>query len=138
MNSISKKTIKDLIYQVNGAAIEVHKILGPGLLESVYHQCMMKELTLRKINFTSEQVVPIFYKGFDLETKLRCDLFVENILVVELKSVSDVPSIFEAQILTYMNLLKAPSGLLINFNVKNIFYEGQQTFVNEIYRTLEE
>ena len=138
MNVISKKTLKDLIYQVNGAAIEVHKILGPGLLESVYHQCMMKELTLRKINFTSEQLVPVFYKGFNLETKLRCDLFVENILVVELKSVSDVPSIFEAQILTYMNLLKAPSGLLINFNVKNIFYEGQQTFVNEIYRNLED
>lgn len=138
MNVISKKTLKDLIYQVNGAAIEVHKVLGPGLLESVYHQCMKKELTLRNINFTFEQFVPIIYKGFDLETKLKCDLFVENVLVVELKSVSDVPSIFEAQILTYMNLLKAPTGLLINFNVKNIFYEGQQTFVNEIYRTLED
>ncbi len=100
MNLISKKIIKDLIYQVNGAAIEVHKVLGPGLLESVYHQCMMKELTLRNINFTSEQVVPVIYKGFELEAKLRCDLFVENILVVELKSVADVPSIFEAQILT--------------------------------------
>ncbi len=138
MNSISKKTLKDLIYQVNGAAIEVHKILGPGLLESVYHQCMMKELTLRKINFTSEQLVPVIYKDFNLETKLRCDLFVENVLVVELKSVSDVHSIFEAQILTYMNLLKAPIGLLINFNVKNIFYEGQQTYVNEIYRDLQD
>lgn len=99
---------------------------------------MMKELELRKIIFTSEQLVPIFYKGFNLETKLRCDLFVENVLVVELKSVADVPSIFEAQILTYMNLLKVPSGLLVNFNVKNIFYEGQQTFVNELYRLLPE
>ena len=72
-----------------------------------------------------KKLFQIFYKGFDLETKLRCDLFVENILVVELKSVTDVFSIFEAQILTYMNLLKAPSGLLINFNLKNIFYEGQ-------------
>ena len=138
MELVSKKILKDLIYQVNGAAIEVHKVLGARLLESVYHQCMMKELELRKINFTSEQVVPIFYKGYDLETKLRCDLFVEKTLVVELKSVADVPSIFEAQILTYMNLLNAPSGFLINFNVKNIFYEGQQTFVNEIYRTLPE
>ena len=138
MKIISKKTLKDLVYQVNGAAIEVHKVLGPGLLESVYQQCMQKELSLRKINFTSEQYVPIIYKGFDLETKLRCDLFVEKVLVVELKSVADVPSIFEAQILTYMNLLKVPIGLLINFNVQNIFYEGQQTFVNEFYRLLPE
>lgn len=138
MNVISKKGLKDLVFQVNGAAIEVHKTLGPGLLESVYQQCMQKELSLRKINFTSEQFVPIIYKGFDLETKLRCDLFVEKVLVVELKSVADVPSIFEAQILTYMNLLKSPIGLLINFNVKNIYYEGQQTFVNEFYRSLPE
>ena len=138
MNVISKKALKDLIYQVNGAAIEVHKELGPGLLESVYQQCMQKELSLREINFTSEQFVPIIYKGFDLETKLRCDLFVEKVLVVELKSVADVPSIFEAQILTYMNLLNAPIGLLINFNVQNIYYEGQQTFVNEFYRSLPE
>jgi GxxExxY protein len=138
MKITTKKTLKNLIYQVNGAAIEVHKVLGPGLLKSVYHQCMMKELELRKINFISEQVVPIIYKGFDLETKLRCDLFVENLLVVELKSVADVPSIYEAQILTYMNLLNVPSGLLINFNVKNIFYEGQQTFVNEFFRVLPE
>ena len=138
MDVISKKILKDLVYQVNGAAIEVHKELGPGLLESVYQQCMQKELSLREINFTSEQFVPIIYKGFDLETKLRCDLFVEKVLVVELKSVADVPSIFEAQILTYMNLLKAPIGLLINFNVQNIYYEGQQTFVNEFYRSLPE
>ena len=138
MDVISKKTLKDLVYQVNGAAIEVHKELGPGLLESVYQQCMQKELSLREINFTSEQFVPIIYKGFDLETKLRCDLFVEKVLVVELKSVADVPSIFEAQILTYMNLLNAPIGLLINFNVHNIYYEGQQTFVNEFYRSLPE
>ena len=138
MNVISKKALKDLVYQVNGAAIEVHKELGPGLLESVYQQCMQKELSLREIKFTSEQFVPIIYKGFDLETKLRCDLFVEKVLVVELKSVADVPSIFEAQILTYMNLLNAPIGLLINFNVQNIYYEGQQTFVNEFYRSLPE
>lgn len=138
MNVISKKALKDLVYQVNGAAIEVHKELGPGLLESVYQQCMQKELSLREINFTSEQFVPIIYKGFDLETKLRCDLFVEKVLVVELKSVADVHSIFEAQILTYMNLLNAPIGLLINFNVQNIYYEGQQTFVNEFYRSLPE
>jgi GxxExxY protein len=69
---------------------------------------------------------------------LRCDFLIEDVLVLELKSVSEVNSIFEAQILTYMNLLKVPIGLLINFNVNNIFYDGQQTFVNEIYRLLPE
>jgi GxxExxY protein len=69
---------------------------------------------------------------------LRCDFLIEDVLVVEPKSVSEVNSIFEAQILTYMNLLKVPIGLLINFNVNNIFYDGQQTFVNEIYRLLPE
>ena len=97
-----------------------------------------KELELRKINFTSELLIPLNYKGYELESKLRCDLLIENILVVELKSVTEINPIFEAQLLTYMNLLKAPIGLLINFNVKNIYYEGQKTMVNEYYRILEE
>ena len=138
MKKLSKKELKNLVYQVNGAAIEVHKALGPGLLESVYHKCLLKELELRNIKYISENPVPIEYKGYNLETKLRCDFLIEDVLVVELKSVSEVNSIFEAQILTYMNLLKVPIGLLINFNVKNIFYDGQQTFVNEIYKLLPE
>lgn len=135
---ITRSYLKDLVYQVNGAAIEVHKQIGPGLLESVYHSCMKKELELRKINFSSELQIPLNYKGCELESKLRCDLLIENSLVVELKSVSEINSIFEAQLLTYMNLLKSPMGLLINFNVKNIFYEGQKTMVNDYYRMLEE
>ena len=135
---ITKSYLKDLVYQVNGAAIEVHKSFGPGLLESVYHQCLKKELELRKINYSSEFLIPLNYKGHDLESKLRCDLFVENTLVVELKSVHEINPIYEAQLLTYMNLLRAPIGLLINFNVKNIFYEGQKTLVNDFYSRLEE
>ena len=127
-----------MVYQVNGAAIEVHKNIGTGLLENVYHQCLKKELELRKINFSSEPEIPLKYKGYELESKLRCDLFIENTLVVELKSVVEINPIFEAQLLTYMNLLKAPIGLLINFNVKNIYYEGQKTMVNEYYRMLED
>jgi GxxExxY protein len=138
MKKVSKKELKNLVYQVNGAAIEVHKLLGPGLLESVYHQCLLKEFELRSIKYISENPVPNVYKGHFLETKLRCDFLIEDVLVLELKSVSEVNSIFEAQILTYMNLLKVPIGLLINFNVNNIFYDGQQTFVNEIYRLLPE
>jgi GxxExxY protein len=71
-----------------------------------------------------------------LESKLRCDILVENILVVELKAVAEMNPIYEAQLLIYMNLLQKPIGLLINFNVKNIYFEGQQTYVNEIYKTL--
>ena len=135
---ITKSTLKDLVYQVNGAAIEVHKNIGAGLLENVYHHCFKKELELRKINFSSELEIPLNYKGYELESKLRCDLFIENSLVVELKSVTEINPIFEAQLLTYMNLLQAPIGLLINFNVKNIYYEGQKTMVNEYYRMLED
>ncbi|QBN19411.1 GxxExxY protein [Flavobacterium nackdongense] len=135
---ITRSSLKDLVYQVNGAAIEVHKNIGAGLLENVYHQCLKKELELRKINFSSELQIPLNYKGYELESKLRCDLLIENCLVVELKSVTEINPVFEAQLLTYMNLLKAPMGLLINFNVKNIFYEGQKTMVNKYYRMLED
>ena len=106
----TKSSLKELVYQVNGAAIEVHKQLGPGLLENVYHQCIKKELELKGINYSSELEIPLNYKGFKLESKLRCDLFIEETLVVELKSVIEMNTIFEAQLLTYMNLLKAPWG----------------------------
>jgi GxxExxY protein len=71
---INRSTLKDLVYQVNGAAIEVHKSIGAGLLENVCHQCLKKELELRKINFSSELEIPLNYKGYQLESKLRCDL----------------------------------------------------------------
>lgn len=80
--------------------------------------------------------VPIIYKTKELITDFRCDLFVENCLVVELKSVLEMNPIFEAQLLTYMKLLKAPKGVLINFNCYNIFKEGQKTFVNEYFKLL--
>ncbi|GAB5552977.1 MAG: GxxExxY protein [Saprospiraceae bacterium] len=121
---------------MTGAAIEVHKVLGPGLLESVYHKCMIHELTLRRIAFQSEHQVPIQYKNLQLVADLRCDLFVENILAVELKVVEAIHPIHEAQLLTYMKLLEAPKGLLINFNVTNIYKEGQKAYVLETYKSL--
>lgn len=133
---MTKSYIDNLVYQVNGAAIEVHKALGPGLLESVYHRCLIKELALRGINFQSEFNVPVIYKGMKIETDLRCDLFIDGVLVVELKAVEKILPIHEAQIITYMKLLECPKGLLLNFNVSNIFYNGQKTYVNEIYRNL--
>lgn len=132
----TKKYLDELTYEIIGAAIEVHKTVGKGLLESVYHQCMKEELLHRKINFFTEMKVPIIYKNKELTTDFRCDLFIENCLVVELKSVLEMNSIFEAQLLTYMKLLKAPKGIIINFNCFNIFKEGQKTYVNEYFNLL--
>lgn len=135
---MTKTYLKDLIYQVNGCAIEVHKHLGPGLLESVYHSCLKKELTIRGFNFQTELIIPVNYKGLEVEAGLRCDLLVEKILVVELKAIEKVLPIHEAQLLTYMKLLEVPIGLIINFNVNHIFKEGQKSYVNELYRYLED
>lgn len=133
---LTKTQIKDLTYQINGAAIEVHKSIGPGLLESVYHKCLIHELNIRNLSFTSELIVPINYKGLELNTELRCDLFVENSIVLELKSVEKILPIHEAQLLTYMNLLEAPFGILFNFNTANLYHDGQKTLVNALYRVL--
>ncbi|UKT64426.1 GxxExxY protein [Pedobacter mucosus] len=135
---ISKAYLKDLTYQVNGAAIEVHKALGAGLLESTYHRCMRHELLLRGIHFETEMMVPVHYKGMDIDTNLRCDLFVENVLTIELKSVDKIMPIHEAQIITYMKLLSSPKGIMYNFNTVNIYTEGQKTYVNDLYRFLPE
>lgn len=138
MLKVTKKDLDALTYEVIGAAIEVHKAIGPGLLESVYHKCLIKELEIRNIQFSTEMIVPVLYKGIDIETELKCDLFIENILTVELKSVQDILPIHKAQLLTYMNLLESPKGILINFNCINIFKDGQKTLVNELYRIIPE
>jgi GxxExxY protein len=135
---MTKEYLKDLIYKVNGAAIEVHKQLGPGLLESVYHKCMKYELSNAGVYYECEMTVPVNYKGIDLETGLRCDFFIEECLVLELKAVETILPVHEAQILTYMKLLEAPIGLIVNFNCTHIFKEGQKTYVNELYRSLKD
>ena len=135
-HTITQKYIDQLSYKIIGAAIEVHKNVGPGLLESVYHRFLEQELFLRGIDHQTELVVPVLYKGINLETQLRCDFFVNRLIVVEIKSVEFLAPVFEAQILTYMKLLKAPKGILVNFNSVNLFKEGQQTYVNELYREL--
>lgn len=133
---MTQKDIDLITYNIIGAAIEVHKIMGRGLLESVYHQYLKEELSLRNINFISEMKIPIIYKQKELESDFRCDLFIENIIVVELKATTEIHPIFEAKLLNYMNLLKSPKGILINFNCNNIFKEGQKTFVNNYYKNL--
>lgn len=134
---LTQKYLDELTYEVVGAAIEVHKIMGRGLLESVYLECMKEELEHRKINFISEFKIPVTYKTKLLNVDFRCDLFIENCLVIELKTVVELNSIFEAQLLNYMNLLKAPKGILINFNCYNIFKDGQKTFINEYFKQLQ-
>jgi len=135
---LTKTNLKDLTYKVTGAAIEVHKRLGPGLLESVYHKCLAKELELRKISFKSEYKIPYNYKGFDLDIELRCDFLIDDVLVVELKAIESILPVHEAQILTYMKLLEVPKGLMLNFNVENLYYDGQKTYVNQIFQNLPE
>ncbi len=133
---VTQKYLDELTYEIVGAAIEVHKIMGRGLLESVYHQCLKEELLHRKINFLTEMRIPVLYKEKELEIDFRCDLYVEKCLVVELKAVQEITNVFEAQLLTYMRLLKSPKGILINFNCSNIFKYGQKTYVNEYFALL--
>lgn len=105
------------------------------MVESVYQECLKHELRSRNIGFVTELIVPVRFKGILLETELRCDLFVEGMLVVELKAVSSFAPIHQAQLLTYMKLLNAPKGLLLNFNAANLFRDGQKTLVNECTET---
>jgi len=133
---ITQKYLDELTYEVVGASIEVHKIMGRGLLESVYQKCIIEELTHRKINFLTEVKIPVIYKGKELDVDFRCDVFIEKCLVVELKSVMVISNVHEAQLQNYMKLLKSPKGILINFNCFNIFREGQKTLVNEYFSNL--
>tara|TARA_B110000971_G_C19871300_1_gene436291 strand:+ start:306 stop:722 length:417 start_codon:yes stop_codon:yes gene_type:complete len=135
---ISKEYLNNLTYAFLGCCINVHKELGPGLLESVYHQCLIEELKYERISYSSETIVPVNYRNIKIETNLRVDLVIENCLIVELKSISEMKKIFEAQLLTYMRLLSAPKGILVNFNCLNLFREGQKTFVNDFFSELPE
>lgn len=99
-----------------GAAIEVHKLKGPGLIESIYEKCLMRELFLRSIPCTQQLKVPIEYKGLVFEEPLRLDIIVEEHLILELKVVKKVLPIHKAQLLSYMKLLDIPVGLIINFH----------------------
>jgi len=106
--------------RVIGCAIEVHRVLGPGLLESAYQRCLAHELAANGIAFVSEHPVPVQYKGMKLDCGYRVDLLVEDKLIVELKSVDQIQQIHEAQLLTYLKLAGIKIGLLINFNVTQL------------------
>src|SRR6266487_3009820 len=135
---ITKKYLNELTYKVIGCAIEVHKQLGPGLLESVYEKCFLRELALKEIAFKNQIWVPLEYKGLLLDTQLRLDVLVEDILCVELKAQEGLLPIHDAVLLSYMQMLQKPKGILINFHCVNIFKEGQKTLVNNLFSLLPE
>ncbi len=112
-----------LTRSVIGAAIEVHRNLGPGLLESIYETCFADELERRGIRFTRQVPLDIEYKGKRLDGGLRIDLLIEDRVVIELKAVDQVNAVHEAQLLSYMRLARKPVGLLINFNVP-VLHDG--------------
>ncbi len=133
---MTQKEINQISYNIIGFAIEVHKELGPGLLESIYEKCLAHLLLQNGYKVTRQQSVPLNFRGLDLDCELRFDLMVNDEIIVELKTVEELIPIHEAQLLTYLKLLKKPKGILINFNCTNIFKEGQRTFVTEYFRSL--
>jgi GxxExxY protein len=121
--------INDLTGEVIGAAIEVHKALGPGLLESTYEECLCIELALRNIPFERQKEIPIEYKGVNLNHAYRLDIVVPNKLIVELKACESLEPIHDAQLLTYLKFSGIKVGLLINFNVP-VLKEGIKRLAN--------
>lgn len=119
---------RDLTEKIIGACIEVHKEMGPGLLESAYEECLCHELSLQNILFERQKSVPVLYKGVRLEPAFRLDLLVENLVIVEIKSVESILDVHGAQLLTYLKLTQMKVGLLINFNV-SLLKTGIKRFV---------
>ena len=113
-------TIDDITYQIRAAIYDVYKTLGPGLLESVYEEALCFELEQRGLTVERQKLVPINYKGHVLKTELRLDVIVEDMVIVELKSVEEMKKLFAKQLLTYLRLMDKKVGLLVNFNTDNI------------------
>ena len=126
---VNFKDINDLTGAVIGAAIEVHRVLGPGLLESAYEECLCFELKIRDIVYKRQKDLPINYKGNNLDCGYRLDLLIEDVLIVELKSCEHLLPIHEAQLLTYLRLSRKKIGLLINFNVP-VLKDGIKRLIN--------
>jgi len=122
-----------LSHDIIGAAIEVHKQLGPGLLEAAYQQCLAHEFAQRRIPFEMEKAVPVQYKGVGLNCGFRLDFLVADLVVVELKSVEELSAVHEAQVITYLKLTGCRLGLLLNFNVRRMT-EGVKRVVLNLHR----
>ena len=118
----------ELTHAVIGAAIEIHRSLGPGLLEAVYEECLARELTLRNIPYERQKPIPLVYKELKLECGYRLDFLVNRSVVVEIKSIEAIAPIHESVMLTYLRLSGSPLGLLINFNVP-VLKDGIRRYV---------
>jgi GxxExxY protein len=134
--TITKPYLNDLSYKIVGCAIEVHRHLGPGLLESIYHECLKQEFFIRGLSYKTQLLVPIAYKGLSLDADYRLDFLLEDEIVLELKAMEGILPVHEAQLLTYMKLLQKGKGILINFNCPNIVKEGTKQMVNEYFSKL--
>ena len=134
---MTKRDVTRLSYEVTGYAIKVHKVLGPGLLESVYEKCLKYELEKNGLNVKQQVIIPVVYDQLEIDTALRLDLMVNDCIVVELKAVESILPVHEAQLLTYMKLLEKPQGLLINFYTHNIA-RSLKPMVNEFFGELPE
>jgi GxxExxY protein len=120
---------EELAKQIFLASLEVHKIMGPGLLESVYEMCLLRELQLRNILTEKQVSIPLQFKGFDLSKEYKIDILVEKEIIIELKSVDTILPVHEAQLISYLKLADKRMGFLINFNVP-IIKNGFKRFVN--------
>jgi GxxExxY protein len=123
--------INQLSNKIIGAAIEVHKVLGPGLLESAYEECLCHELELRGLHYERQKPLPVMYKGRKLDCGYRLDVVVENAIILELKSCEKMEPIYEAQLLTYLKLSGLHLGLILNFNV-SMMRDGIKRIVHEL------
>ncbi len=132
---MTKKEVTKLSYEI-GCAIKVHQELGVGLLESVYEECLIYELERSGYTVQQQVIIPVVYDELVFDTTLRLDLLVNDTIVVELKTVETILPIHEAQLLTYMKLLKKPQGLLINFYTENIT-KSMKPFINEYFNKLD-
>ena len=133
---ISQKYVDQIAHAIIGCAIDIHKELGPWLLESAYEKCMIYLLNKKGFKVESQLEVPITFQDLVVSRAYRLDLLVENLVVIELKAIREFAPVDKAQILTHLRFMKKPKGILINFHCSNIFYEGQQTFITKEYSKL--
>jgi GxxExxY protein len=127
----SIKQENELSNKIIGLAIEVHRHLGPGLLESAYEECLCQELVRNNLTFERQKPLPIVYKGTKLDCGYRLDIVVEKLIIIELKAIEQIAPIHQAQLLTYLKLSHLKLGLIINFNVP-ILKEGIKRMVNNL------
>ncbi len=132
---MEREEFERLATEIIDSCIAVHKIMGPGLLESVYEMCLMKELELRGIKAQNQVIIPLIYKGHNLSKEFKIDILVEDEIILELKSAETVVPVFVAQTISYLKLTDKRLGFLLNFNVP-LMKQGIQRFVNDYYKTI--